>query len=190
MSQPPEADRKTCSQCGSSNKIGAKNCNQCGTPFSYLRENGVLRKRCTTCGYFNRDSAKVCSQCGTEYRRVVVASRPVARSTAPAQPPSGKAPNTTQRQLCPQCGSSQRMEARVCTQCGHRFTAAERKPFTGDPISKRVQTSAPPPGAPRPVYDVSGEPAPYVTAEQLERLRREGRSETFIAQVLKTLKRP
>lgn len=45
-----------CSNCGETNRTGAKFCDECGTP---------LQRACESCGHELRPTAKFCDECGT-----------------------------------------------------------------------------------------------------------------------------
>ena len=184
MSYPLTTDRKPCPNCGHSNRVTAKNCTQCGFAFFLADTGGMLRKRCAHCGFFNRMGAKICTRCGAAFRGTVMESR-------------------SQRQKwCPQCGAPRKAGAKVCNQCGYRFKAEPVEPplvqsnDLGVPIkvkppeppvkvTPRVTPTAsePPaqPASPKPT-DLSGEPAPYLSPEELERLRQMGtdRRDVFV----------
>jgi DNA-directed RNA polymerase subunit RPC12/RpoP len=119
---------------------------------------GTLRKACPACGHQNRLNAQVCSQCGKAFSD----AHPI------------KATITGGRQKwCPQCGAARRVGAKVCTQCGYRFH------FTR--LTSPIEQQPPPAVAlppdvhiPPPVVlptDIGGEPAPYLSNDELDRLR-------------------
>lgn len=164
MSQPAAHERKTCPNCGHSNKASAKNCPQCGYAFVSRSGATLLRKRCEHCGHMNRMGANSCTQCGT----------PFQSKTAVLDVQAQK--------WCPQCGNQRRPSAKVCSYCGYRFKAAIAKPAAtvkpitqadtrSEPITVRKTTTSTP--TPKPP-NLSGEPAPYIPPEELERLRKMG----------------
>jgi len=151
--------RKRCPNCGHSNRATAKNCTQCGFAFFLASSDGILRKRCSLCGHMNRLGAKVCSQCGSAFQGHILS-----------------APNQRQK-WCPQCGAKRRDTAKVCSRCGYRFKVPPmespviQSDTLGEPIvSQKITTSTPEPKK----HDLSGEPAPYLSKDELERLRRVG----------------
>ena len=180
-----EHERKRCPKCGHSNRAAAKVCTECGFAFFLEDTSGMLRKRCSHCGFMNKMGAKVCSQCGSKFHGKLLSSK--ARSH-----------NLTQK-WCPQCGAQRREGAKVCSFCGYRFKEIKIEPpvvqsnalaapaiehssapteqpvvlsnTLADPVTVHNVTSAPP--EPK-VPDLSGEPAPYITQEELERLRQMG----------------
>ncbi|MBI1258202.1 MAG: zinc-ribbon domain-containing protein [Chloroflexi bacterium] len=180
-----EHERKRCPKCGHSNRAAAKVCTECGYAFFLEDTSGMLRKRCSHCGFMNKMGAKVCSQCGSKFHGKLLSSK--ARSH-----------NLTQK-WCPQCGAQRREGAKVCSYCGYRFKeikieppvvqssalaapAIEHSPAPteqpvvqsntlADPVTIQNVASVPP--EPK-VPDLSGEPAPYITQEELERLRQMG----------------
>ena|GEM_PF-2163091 len=166
MSLPAAHERKTCPNCGHSNKASAKVCPQCGYRFLSASGATILRKRCEHCGHMNRMGAKRCSQCGTPFQSKT------AVLDAQAQ------------KWCPQCGNQRRPNAKVCSYCGYRFKVPAPKPAAEQPITQantrstpitihNTTTSTPTPKPP----DLSGEPAPYIPPEELERLRKLGRQD-------------
>ncbi len=158
-----EHERKRCPKCGHSNRAAAKICTECGYAFFLESTSGMLRKRCSHCGFMNQMGAKVCSQCGHKFHGKLLSTR--ARSH-----------NLTQK-WCPQCGAQRREGAKVCSYCGYRFKELKVEPpvvqssTLADPVTVHNVTSAPP--EPK-VRDLSGEPAPYVSQDELERLRQMG----------------
>ncbi len=158
MSQAFSHERKLCPNCGHSSRVSVKVCPQCGYAF-LTSTGGVLRKRCAACGHMNRLGAKTCSQCGKAFASGVSSLQ------------SGE------QKWCPNCGKRRNGSAKVCSSCGYRFkTPAADKPIIqaetqAEPIKLRKTTSAPP--TPKPP-DLSGEPAPYISPEELKRLRELG----------------
>ncbi|MBI1279271.1 MAG: zinc-ribbon domain-containing protein [Anaerolineaceae bacterium] len=159
MIENTPSDRKSCSYCGHSNRASAKICTECGRSFTLVRATGVLRKRCPECGYENRLRAKVCSQCGHTFQVQKAPMRPVS---------------STKAKWCPKCGSKRRPNAKVCSQCGYRFEVDKASP-TAPPIVQMPQPAiTQKPAQPPPVKlppDLKGEPAPYITDEELNKLR-------------------
>lgn len=155
MSQPLSHERKTCPRCGHSSRASVKVCPQCGYAF-LSSTGGILRKRCDACGHMNRLGAKVCSRCGKAFENSVSMLQ------------------SEGQKWCPQCGKRRNASAKVCSNCGYRFkTPAISAPVVqsethSEPISVKKITSAPPTPKPR---DLSGEPAPYISPEELKRLR-------------------
>lgn len=138
---------KACPHCGHTNKLTAKNCTQCGTPFYLAEVEGEMRKRCATCGHFNRMTANVCTKCGTAYAKVQIAAR------------------GHKQKWCPQCGSPRKATAKVCTRCGYRFVA---KPSVA-PIDQSTTLTDPKTVIEPP--DLDGEPAPYISQDELRKIR-------------------
>lgn len=186
MTLPANVDSKVCPQCGHTSRMSAKNCSQCGTPFFLIRVHGTLRKRCANCGTYNRHMAKICASCGQPYRKIQVATRGQSQK------------------WCPQCGSPRSLTAKVCTRCGFRFkpplpgsagvfpvpqqSPLQQGEVQAEAIDQYLETSTPAPGARRPAFDVDGEPAPYVSPDELKKLLSEGRSRwDFVASLIKVL---
>ncbi len=159
---------KTCPQCGHVNKATARFCVQCGYAFFTVTANGTVRKRCAHCGQLNRMGAKVCSNCGSAFEGVVMVSRG-----------SGQ-------KWCPRCGRERIPGAKVCSQCGYRFKATPVEPpviqtpdLGEEPVTPTITQPIPPipdtastPSTQRtPTADLSGEPAPYLPDDELNRLR-------------------
>jgi predicted amidophosphoribosyltransferase len=149
--------RKTCPTCGHPNRFNAKVCTQCGHAFILVSADGVMRKTCSTCGHANRLAARVCSQCGRAFPDV-----------RPVQLLRGK-------RWCPQCGAPRRATAKVCSQCGFRFTSTPKEtPIV--PAPKPAITLPPAldvsPTLPRRKSHtgLEGEPSPYITNDELNRL--------------------
>ena len=150
-----EAGRKVCPNCGHENRATAKNCTQCGFAFFLASSDGMLRKRCRVCGHLNRMGARVCSQCGTAFGGKIL---------APRQQPQN---------WCPNCGARRRDGAKVCSFCGYRYKVPAEPPVVQSndlsaPVSPGGVISVPKPP------DLRGEPAPFLSDEELRRLRREG----------------
>lgn len=113
----------------------------------------------------NRMGANRCSQCGTPFQNKT--------TTLDAQA----------QKWCPQCGNQRRPNAKVCSYCGYRFKTVVAPPKTptikpitqadvlNEPITIHSTTTTTP--TPKPP-DLSGEPAPYIPPEELERLRKMG----------------
>jgi hypothetical protein len=135
----------------------------------------------------NRMGAKVCSQCGSKFHPKLITTR--GRSK-----PGALAARAQVQKWCPQCGAERREGAKVCSFCGYYFKdAAAPKPQRAEPpfeapitqasaqAEPAIQNVATTPPEPKP-RDLSGEPAPYITQEELERLRRMGgeRPNTFV----------
>jgi DNA-directed RNA polymerase subunit RPC12/RpoP len=188
-----EHERKRCPKCGHSNRAEAKICTECGYAFFLENTSGVLRKRCSHCGFMNHMGAKVCSQCGSKFHSKLLTTR-------------ARAHNQRQK-WCPQCGAQRHEGAKVCSYCGYRFKDIKIEPPVvqsnelsqppivhsnaptepqvvlsndlAEPVTIHNVTSAPP--EPKPI-DLSGEPAPYISQDELERLRRMGgeRPGTFL----------
>ena len=158
MSQPLSHERKLCPNCGRSSRVSVKVCPQCGYAF-LSSTGGVLRKRCTACGYMNRLGAKACSQCGKAFENRVASLQ------------------DNSQKWCPDCGKQRNPGAKICSNCGYRFKApADEKPIVqsetqAEPIKVRRTISTPP--TPKPP-DLRGEPAPYISPEELKRLREMG----------------
>lgn len=171
--RPTDPERKLCPTCGHSNRFTAKNCSQCGAPFYLVRVDGEMRKRCTTCGTYNRMAAKVCTQCGTPYRTIRVAARGQVQK------------------WCPQCGAPRSLTAKVCTRCGFRFVKRSPTPEAPVTLSERFAQpvdlegqTAPSKGTPKPDFDLSGEPAPFISSEDLKRLSQPARPNSRLADLI------
>lgn len=170
-------ERKKCPQCGHGNRISAKVCANCGYRFISAQIQG-LRKFCTQCGTANRIRARVCMQCGKAFR-----------SASP----------TVVQKWCPQCGkprhTTTKALAKVCSNCGYRFRTSVRtqshpeppvKPFADSPLTLPPlfdePIPLPPDEEPRKVDPVStvddqhssGEPAPFISSDELNQLRGKG----------------
>ncbi|MEP7291441.1 MAG: zinc ribbon domain-containing protein [Chloroflexota bacterium] len=163
MSETLSHERKLCPNCGHSNRASVKVCPQCGYAF-LASTGGFLRKRCAACGHMNRLGAKVCSHCGHAFQGKVTALQ------------------SEGQKWCPVCGKRRGASAKVCSSCGYRFKLPVRVPAVpeqpivqsetlAEPIKLRKTTSAPP--TPK-VPSLSGEPAPYISPEELKRLREMG----------------
>lgn len=130
----------------------------------------TTRKYCTHCGHRNRRAARVCTACGTPFAAPAdVHAVPLARLIA--NPPS--------RRYCPQCGAAHVARAKFCPQCGHDFRGAavpREAPVVGNaaPAIELPAQPAPPTVLPPPVIIPSkgGEPAPYLSTDELDELRR------------------
>jgi len=161
MTTEPTANRKPCPLCGHANRPTAKVCSNCGHGFVSARADGTLRKFCPHCGTENRIRARVCVQCGQPFRGV----RPVIKMNG--------------QKWCPQCGKARRKQAKVCTNCGYRFKIVTEEapvvPKTDPPIMLPPQFDAPPklPPSTPPKRNVplEGEPAPYLTSDEIDRIR-------------------
>ena len=66
-----------CPTCSTENILGAKFCNECGTP---------LAAACPNCGAVNKPGAKFCNECGTPFVGSSPAVPPAHVEAAPAQP--------------------------------------------------------------------------------------------------------
>ncbi len=120
-----------------------------------VRATGLLRKRCSNCGYENRLRAKVCSHCGQAFAVEKIVNRPIAAA-----------------KWCPKCGAKRKPAAKVCTQCGYHFEVV--KPSVPPIVQMPQPAMTPKPAPPPPVKlppDLKGEPAPFITNEQLNQLR-------------------
>jgi DNA-directed RNA polymerase subunit RPC12/RpoP len=157
MTDNVSTDRKACPHCGHMNRAGAKVCTQCGRPFVLSSRTGMLRKTCPFCGHENRLRARVCSQCGKAFS----GTHPIKTSIIGGR-----------QKWCPQCGAARRPGAKVCTQCGHRFSFTRLTAPIVQPTPPAVTL---PPDSTTPAVklptDISGEPAPYLSSDELDRLR-------------------
>jgi predicted amidophosphoribosyltransferase len=157
----PLSPRKTCPKCGHTNRLNAKICTQCGHAFILVSDDGTVRKTCPKCNHPNRLSARVCSQCGYTFV-----------SLRPAKLLRGK-------KWCPQCGVARRPSAKVCSQCGYHFKSVPAespvipaaKPGVTLPPAPDLPTTLPPR---KPHGGIEGEPSPYISSDELNRLRRAG----------------
>jgi hypothetical protein len=175
--------RKRCQQCGAMNRMGAKVCAQCGKPFrSRLITFG--QKWCPQCGAERRPNAKVCSFCGYRFKPE---SAPIPAEPPVVQSNDLSAPIKTRKDM-PYTPASIAAEAPkppkgVRTPDLTRTavpTEAPEAPIMqsndlADPIGVRSTTGTTP--TPKPP-DLSGEPAPYLSKEELDRLRRMGDQNT------------
>ncbi len=157
---------KTCPQCGYANRVTARFCAQCGYAFFTVTSNGEVRKRCAHCGQLNRIGAKVCNRCGSAFEGVVMVSR------------------GSSQKWCPRCGRERVPGAKECMQCGYRFKETPVEPpvtqseeMGEEPVVLSTAPDATPP-VPAPIVkqrtptaDLSGEPAPYLPDDELNRLR-------------------
>ncbi len=157
---------KLCPHCGHSNRLTAKNCSQCGTPFFLAEVEGEMRKRCAQCGHYNRMNANVCTNCGTAYAKVQIAAR------------------GHNQKWCPQCGSPRKTSAKVCPRCGFRFISKPAEPaiVQSEALADPATVIEPP--------DLRGEPAPYISPDELREIRLGERVHTdLMMRVLQTLLR-
>ncbi len=86
---------------------------------------------------------------------------------------------TEKAKSCPECGTINKLTAKVCIQCGHRFqtqfnapaqqSSPRSKPTTKPQEEHPDSTSAISP----PVDPLEGSPAPDVSSEDLDELREE-----------------
>ena len=158
MTEALPADRKICPNCGHANRATANVCAQCGRAFTLVRSTGLLRKRCPDCGHANRLRAKVCSQCGHTF----------------SIPKPGRRSVTTAK-WCPECGHKRNPGAKVCSNCGYHFD--NRKSNTAAITQMPQPAVTPQPAPPQPIKlppDLKGEPAPYISNDQLDQLRQGG----------------
>ncbi len=166
MTIPSTPTIKICPKCGHRSRASAKNCAQCGTGFFIVYSKGELRKRCHECGFYNLDRAKVCTRCGTSYPAILMTSRGHVHK------------------WCTQCGAIRRLTAKVCNRCGFHFTPPpletpiQQSPALAEPLSQQIEAAPPPSGAARPAFDLSGEPAPYISPQEMQRLQRGGTTRT------------
>ncbi len=175
MTQTTSTDRKICPHCGHSNRAGANVCTECGRSFMLVRATGLLRKRCAACGYENRLRAKMCSHCGQAFPVEIAAKRASAGA-----------------KWCPKCGAKRNTGAKVCSHCGHHFEID--KPNTAPIVQMPQPAITPKPAPPPPVKlppDLKGEPAPFLTNEQLNQLRQGEayHSNVFVRMVYKMTKK-
>jgi hypothetical protein len=84
------------------------------------------------------------------------------------------------KKWCPQCGTPRRKQAKVCSNCGYRFKTVPAEtaivPNADPPVTLPPEFDAPaplPPVSPHPV-PLEGEPAPYISNEELNQLRGAG----------------
>jgi uncharacterized OB-fold protein len=155
---------KACPLCGHFNKQTAKNCTQCGTAFFLAEVEGETRKRCASCGHYNRMNAKACTRCGTRYTKVQIAGR-----GRPAK-------------WCPRCGAQRKPSAKVCPRCGYRFVVQPSEaPVVQSNTSVEPKQVIEPPS-------INGEPAPYISPEELRELRLGDRARTdFLIRVMQKI---
>ncbi|MBA3873902.1 MAG: zinc ribbon domain-containing protein [Anaerolineae bacterium] len=157
MTETTPTDRKICSHCGHSNRLNAKVCTDCGQPFVLVRATSLLRKRCPTCGYENRLRAKVCSNCGHEFQVEKAAKVPTP---------------TTSAKWCPKCGTQRKPGAKVCSNCGYHFETGKTATAPIVQMPQPAITTKPTPTPPVKLPpDLKGEPAPFISNEQLNQLR-------------------
>lgn len=164
MTADSSINRKPCPNCGHANRPTAKVCANCGHAFLSVRGDGMLRKFCTHCGAENRIRARVCVQCGQPFR----GARPVIKVHG--------------QKWCPQCGKPRRKNAKVCSNCGYRFKATPEEapivPNVDPPLTLPQQfdppAALPPQQTPKRPVPLEGEPAPYLTNDEIKRLRETG----------------
>jgi hypothetical protein len=157
----PTAPRKNCPTCGYANRVNAKVCTQCGHSFVLIAADGSLRKACSACGHTNRLTAQVCSQCGRAFAGV-----------RPTKFLRGK-------RWCPQCGAARKPAAKVCKNCGFHFKIVPAEspvvPSAKPPITLPPDPPTPVPLPPRKSrVGLEGEPSPYISSDELDRLRGSG----------------
>lgn len=174
--------RKRCPNCGHMNRLGAKKCSQCGTAFGgrVLPAREHVQRWCPNCGARRRDGAKVCSYCGYRYKTPTEA--PVVQTSDLGEPItsggviSAKVPAASAAPTEPPVVQTGELGEPVTA--GETITAippkVSRQPVEppvvqaetlAEPVKvRRVITTPKPP-------DLSGEPAPYLSAEDLKRLR-------------------
>jgi ribosomal protein L40E len=172
--------RKRCQQCGAINRMGAKVCAQCGKAFR-----GKLvsfgQKWCPQCGAERRPNAKVCSFCGYRFKpesAPIVDEPPVVQSNDLSAPistrtdlPHTPAPISVEApKAAPAARTPDLTSAAVPTEA-----PIMQSNDLAEPIKKRSTTGTTP--TPKPP-DLSGEPAPYLTPDELSRLRRMGDQNT------------
>ena len=75
-----------CPSCGSDNRVGAKFCNECATPFA---------APCPRCGFPNPAGAKYCSECAAP----LATAAPTAATGGPAPPGHGDGGPVAERRL-------------------------------------------------------------------------------------------
>jgi ribosomal protein L40E len=168
--------RKRCQQCGAMNRMGAKVCVQCGKAF---RGKFVTfrQKWCPQCGAERRPNAKVCSFCGYRFKpesAPVVVEPPVVQSNELSMPISTRkdSPHTP----APIAAEVPKVPQGVRTPDLTSAAVPTEAPIMqsndlADPIKMRSTTGTTP--TPKPP-DLSGEPAPYLSPDELSRLRRMG----------------
>ncbi len=174
--------RKRCAQCGAMNRMGAKVCAQCGMAFGG-RVLTLRQRWCPQCGAERRPNAKVCSFCGYRYKV----------DTEPIEPPlllsndlsepirvRSELPHTP----APISAEAPKVQASVRTP-DLTSTAVPTVPTASplveppvllsndlaEPVKVHTMTGTTPTPKPR---DLSGEPAPFISKEELDRLRRMG----------------
>jgi DNA-directed RNA polymerase subunit RPC12/RpoP len=168
--------RKRCSHCGFMNRMGAKVCSQCGSKFhsklltTRAKSRNRAQKWCPQCGAERHEGAKVCSFCGYHFKEV-----PAPKPQPKQVEPPFEAPITQSNSLSDAAihTFASAPEAKVPLQPSEPpFEPPITQSSTNaEPITVHNVTSAPPePKAP----DLSGEPAPYISKDELERLRRMG----------------
>jgi hypothetical protein len=168
--------RKRCQQCGAMNRMGAKVCVQCGKAFRG-KFVSFRQKWCPQCGAERRPNAKVCSFCGYRFKpesAPIIAEPPVVQSSdlsAPISPrrdlPHTPAPVSAEAPKVPQgVRTPDLTSAAVPTE-----SPLVQSNDLADPVGVRSTTGTTPTPKPR---DLSGEPAPYISKEELERLRHMG----------------
>ncbi len=158
MTETVSTDRKFCPHCGHSNRIGANICSQCGRSFVLVKATGTLRKRCSNCGHDNRLRANVCSACGHSFQVEKAAKAP-----------------TKGVKWCPQCGKKRNLQAKVCNRCGYHFEKLKTgtAPLVQMP-QPAIQAKPKPPAPVKLPPDLKGEPAPYISSDEFDRLREGG----------------
>ncbi len=179
--------RKRCPNCGHMNRMGAKTCSRCGTAFGgkimVVREHKQMW--CPNCGARRRDGSKVCSYCGYRFKTATApVEPPVVQSGALGQPVITGSVITTPRPTAPVTEPPvvQSTALGEPVAAGGVISAA-RPPEPGKkPVEPPVVQSdelAEPVRmgsvitTPRPP-DLSGEPAPYLSPDEVKRLRQVG----------------
>lgn len=178
--------RKRCQQCGAMNRMGAKVCAQCGSAFRGKMV-ALRQKWCPQCGAERRPNAKVCSFCGYRFKpesASIITEPPIVQSSelsasiitrgdlphtpasinaeAPKPAPAASTPDLTRTAVPTEAPAAPLVQSNDLA----------------DPIRKRSTTGTTPTPEPPKPRDLSGEPAPYLTPDELTRLRRMGDQNT------------
>lgn len=177
-----DGQSKICPKCGHVNRPGAKICSQCGTalpaevipPAAPTPSVGVKvrrAKKCPECGMVCKLDAKVCPNCGhrfqTDFSQASMHAPPMPPAPVIAEPPVVQMPSTGIT-LPPQLDDLSRVPDLPPPPTP---PAAPASAVPSAPVSAPA-TNAGPDTTTAGVDDTSGEPAPDLTEQDIEALRR------------------
>ena len=125
-----------CSICNFENKLGAKFCAKCGSPFALQSPPLVATKTCGSCQFACKPDAKFCPKCGNDFSIgsqnsapiEVIQSPPTQPETLPTLPVARDivAPATVaavaELEPCPHCGAAVKRTTAFCGKCGQKIT--------------------------------------------------------------------